>query len=146
MELHELAGGVVLLNDSYNANPESMRAALDAVASIGEDPAVRRTVAVLGEMRELGDTAATAHTEIGALTTELGIDRLLVVGAGALGIAEGAAGGPEVFTAPDVDAAHAVLQQLLSAGDVVLFKSSRDSGLRLLGDRITVESGGRIPT
>ena len=81
MELHELAGGVVVLNDAYNANPESMRAAIDALASIGADPAVRRTVAVLGVMRELGDDAEGSHREVGAYAAGR-VDQLVVVGRG----------------------------------------------------------------
>ena len=65
-------GGVVLLNDSYNANPESMRAAIDALASIGADPAVRRTVAVLGEMRELGADSEASHRELGEYAARAG--------------------------------------------------------------------------
>ena len=79
MELHELPGGVLLLNDAYNANPESMRAALDAIATIGADPAVRRTVAVLGVMRELGADSEASHRDIGEYAAAR-VDQLLVVG------------------------------------------------------------------
>ena len=72
----------MLLNDSYNANPESMRAAIDALVSIGADPAVRRTVAVLGEMRELGADSEASHREIGEYAAGR-VDQLLVVGQGA---------------------------------------------------------------
>ena len=93
MELHELPGGVVLLNDAYNANPESMRAALDALASIGADPAVRRTVAVLGEMRELGDgQRGRATARSGEYAAERGSTSVVVVGEAARGIHDGAAG------------------------------------------------------
>ncbi|WP_245599643.1 UDP-N-acetylmuramoyl-tripeptide--D-alanyl-D-alanine ligase [Nakamurella lactea] len=147
MEVHELPTGVLLINDAYNANPESMAAALRALAQLGRG---RRTIAVLGEMRELGDSSADAHRAVGTLAGELGVRRLLAVGPGTAGIAEGAlsAGVPadEVQQVPGIDEAHDLLRQLLTAGDVVLFKSSRDSGLRYLGDRITTASGGEIPT
>jgi UDP-N-acetylmuramoyl-tripeptide--D-alanyl-D-alanine ligase len=141
MEVHELPTGVLLINDAYNANPESMSAALHSLSQLGSG---RRTIAVLGEMRELGETSAGAHRDVGALAGALGVDVVVAVGPGAAGIA-GAAGVGDVRTVADVDEAHDLLTALLTAGDVVLFKSSRDSGLRYLGDRITTESGGEIP-
>ncbi|PZP01220.1 MAG: UDP-N-acetylmuramoyl-tripeptide--D-alanyl-D-alanine ligase, partial [Dermacoccus nishinomiyaensis] len=85
------------------------------------------------------------HTAVGQLAAELGIDRLVVVGAGAQAIAQGArtAGmtADAVTTVDDIDAAHDVLVEQIAPGDVVLFKSSRDSGLRMLGDRLVEESG-----
>ncbi len=127
MELHERADGVVVLNDSYNANPESMRAALDALASIGADDAVRRTVAVLGEMRELGGTSEEEHRGVGAYATGLGIDQVLVVGDAASGIHEGA-GGRGLLVA-DNAAAVAWLHEHLAPGDAVLLKASRGARL-----------------
>ena len=79
MEMRQRADGLVVLNDAYNANPDSMRAALETLAAIGRS-AGRPTVAVLGEMRELGDTSAAEHHDVGVIARELGIDRLLVVG------------------------------------------------------------------
>ncbi len=129
MELHELAGGVVLLNDSYNANPESMRAAVDALASIGADPAVRRTVAVLGEMRELGADSEASHREIGEYAAGR-VDQLLVIGREGHGIHAGAtdAGTPSVFV-DDNAAAIAWLRAHLREGDAVLVKASRGARL-----------------
>jgi UDP-N-acetylmuramoyl-tripeptide--D-alanyl-D-alanine ligase len=129
MELHELAGGVLLVDDSYNANPESMRAGIDALASIGEDAAVRRTVAVLGVMRELGADSETSHRELGEYAAAR-VGRLLVVGAEARGIHEGAAGSgtPSVFV-DDNDAAIAWLREHLGEGDAVLVKASRGARL-----------------
>jgi UDP-N-acetylmuramoyl-tripeptide--D-alanyl-D-alanine ligase len=129
MELHELADGVVLLNDSYNANPESMRAALDAIARIGEDEAVRRTVAVVGVMRELGETSVAAHREIGEYAAAR-VDQLLVVGADARGIHDGAtaAGAVSVFV-DDNAAAVTWLREHLREGDAVLVKASRGARL-----------------
>jgi UDP-N-acetylmuramoyl-tripeptide--D-alanyl-D-alanine ligase len=129
MELHELAGGVVLLNDSYNANPESMRAALDALASIGKDAAVRRTVAVLGEMLELGADSEASHRDLGRYAAPR-VDQLLVVGAGARAIHDGAveAGGSSAFV-DDNAAAAAWLRDEVGQGDAVLVKASRGARL-----------------
>jgi UDP-N-acetylmuramoyl-tripeptide--D-alanyl-D-alanine ligase len=129
MELHELSSGVTLLNDSYNANPESMRAALDALAAIGADPAVRRTVAVLGEMRELGEGSEASHRAVGQYAAER-VDQLLVVGAPAHGIHDGATGtgGSSSFVA-DNAAAVAWLHEQVGEGDAVLVKASRGARL-----------------
>ena len=88
MELHERADGLLVINDAYNANPASMVAALDALAGIGSSRG-RRTVAVLGEMKELGEDADASHREVGRAAAELAIDVVLVVGTEARGIAEG---------------------------------------------------------
>jgi UDP-N-acetylmuramoyl-tripeptide--D-alanyl-D-alanine ligase len=129
MELHELAGGVVLLNDSYNANPESMRAAIDALVAIGADPAVRRTVAVLGEMRELGADSEARHREIGEYAAGR-VDQLLVIGQDARGIHVGAAdvGSPSIFV-DDNAAAVDWLHTQVREGDAVLVKASRGARL-----------------
>jgi UDP-N-acetylmuramoyl-tripeptide--D-alanyl-D-alanine ligase len=130
MELHELPSGVVLLNDSYNANPESMRAALDAIAAIGADDAVTRTIAVLGVMRELGADSERAHRAIGGYAAGR-VDRLLVVGPDARGIHEGAEEEtPGISVAvEDNDAAVAWLRDNLREGDAVLVKASRGARL-----------------
>jgi UDP-N-acetylmuramoyl-tripeptide--D-alanyl-D-alanine ligase len=129
MELHELASGVVLLNDSYNANPDSMRAAIDALVAIGADPAVRRTVAVLGVMLELGADSEASHHEIGAYAASR-VAQLLVIGQDAHGIHAAAleAGRPSVFV-EDNDAGVAWLHDHLREGDAVLVKAS--NGARL---------------
>jgi UDP-N-acetylmuramoyl-tripeptide--D-alanyl-D-alanine ligase len=129
MELHELDGGVVLLNDAYNANPESMRAAIDALVSIGADPAVRRTVAVLGVMRELGPDSEQSHRGIGDYAVGR-VGQLLVVGYDARGIHAAAveAGVPSVLV-DDNAAAIAWLQDQVREGDAVLVKAS--NGARL---------------
>jgi UDP-N-acetylmuramoyl-tripeptide--D-alanyl-D-alanine ligase len=140
MEVVERADGVTLVNDAYNANPDSMRAALTALERMGQG---RRTWAVLGTMLELGDESAALHAEVGAEVVARGVDELLVVGAaaaplaaGAREVADTASGGTTVREVPDADAAEALLRAELRRGDVVLFKSSRDAGLRLLGDRL----------
>jgi UDP-N-acetylmuramoyl-tripeptide--D-alanyl-D-alanine ligase len=122
-ELVELPGGVVVVNDCYNANPMSMRAALDHLA---ESPAERR-IAVLGLMAELGDDASAYHREIGAHAAERGIDVLVPVGQEALGYLEGFSG--EVHPVASPEEAGALLEEVARPGDRVLVKGSRSAGL-----------------
>ena len=141
MEVHERPDGVTVVNDAYNANPDSMHAALDALRAIGHGAGEsRRTWAVLGEMLELGDLSRTEHEQVGRWAAELGTDRLVVVGAGAAAVADGADSVAETTTevtrVANTDEAYDLLQSQLSPGDVVLLKSSRDAGLRWLGDRL----------
>ncbi|MGP3535088.1 UDP-N-acetylmuramoyl-tripeptide--D-alanyl-D-alanine ligase [Microbacterium sp. RD1] len=129
---------VRILNDAYNASPDSMAAALRTLAQItGPD---ERTVAVLGAMSELGEYAADEHDRIGLLAVRLGIQRIVVVGADARrmyleAIAQGSWDGEAVFF-PDADAAYDYLLTELRDGDRVLVKSSNSAGLRFLGDRL----------
>lgn len=138
MHVVERADGVTVVDDSYNANPDSVRAALRALAVLaGRD---RRSVAVLGEMMELGPDARTEHEMIGLQVVRLNIGLTVVVGTGAEGIAAGAvregSWGDEVVIVADVDAAADLLESELRPGDVVLVKSSKDAGLWRLGDRL----------
>ena len=136
MEVSERSDGVTLVNDAYNANPDSMRAALEALERMGEG---RRTWAVLGTMLELGAESDALHAQVGAEVVARGVDELVVVGDAARPLADGAraaTGGTRVRIVADADAAEALLRAELRRGDVVLFKSSRDAGLRLLGDRL----------
>ncbi|PID54239.1 MAG: UDP-N-acetylmuramoyl-tripeptide--D-alanyl-D-alanine ligase [Micrococcales bacterium] len=133
MEVTERADGVRIVNDAYNANPDSMAAALHALAAMS---AGRRSWAVLGTMLELGDQSAQLHAQVGKLAARLGIDRILAVGAGAIAGGARSAGHTGTRQVADADAAFAVLGEQLASGDVVLFKSSRDSGLRWLGERV----------
>jgi UDP-N-acetylmuramoyl-tripeptide--D-alanyl-D-alanine ligase len=140
MEVVERADGVTIVNDAYNANPESMQAALRALAAMAGG---RRSWAILGEMRELGAASAREHAGVARLAADLGIARLVVVGEGArpaydAALLSGRWQAPPLLV-PDIDAAYDAVQAELAGGDVVLVKSSRDSGLRLLGDRL----GGR---
>ncbi|MBK7721678.1 MAG: UDP-N-acetylmuramoyl-tripeptide--D-alanyl-D-alanine ligase [Austwickia sp.] len=142
MECHDRPDGLRVINDAYNANPESMAAALRTLAVMTPPgPGGRRWVAV-GEMLELGEDSAQRHAAIGELAARLGIDKVLAVGPGAAAVAEGAlaAGMPpdQVECVADVDAAYAALGAQLSPADLVLVKSSRDSGLRILGERLSV--------
>ena len=137
MEVTERPDGVVVVNDAYNANPDSMRAALAAVAAMEVPPGGRRW-AVLGSMLELGGSSEAEHRSIGSAAADAGIEELLVVGEVAAPMADGAAGrdGIRVRRVADVDGAEALLREELAAGDVVVLKSSRDAGLRHLGDRV----------
>ncbi|MFI6436463.1 UDP-N-acetylmuramoyl-tripeptide--D-alanyl-D-alanine ligase [Streptomyces sp. NPDC050759] len=122
MELRELAGGTTLLNDSYNANPDSTRAALDALAAIEGG----RRIAVLGEMLELGDESAAQHRAVGEYAASRA-DVVAAVGEAARSIADGA--GERAVVLADNDAAVDWLRGHLTAGDVVLVKASRGARL-----------------
>ena len=140
MEVTDRPDGVTVVNDAYNANPDSVRAALKALVGMAREG---RSWAVLGEMLELGHESVSEHDGIGRLVVRLGVDRLVVVGQGAAAMHTGAvmegSWGEESVLVPDVEAAHALLSAQLRAGDVVLLKSSRDAGLRHLGDRLAGE-------
>ncbi|MBN1092415.1 UDP-N-acetylmuramoyl-tripeptide--D-alanyl-D-alanine ligase [Blastococcus sp. TML/M2B] len=133
MEVTRRPDGVTVVNDAYNANPESMRAALAAVAGM---PATRR-IAVLGAMAELGPGAAAEHERLGRDAAAAGIDLVVAVGPDAVGIADGAAAagrrpGEESVLVPDRAAARQLVSEVLRPGDVVLVKASRSFGLELL--------------
>ena len=143
MELAERPDGLVVINDAYNANPESMRAALETLAGIG-DRTGRRTVAVLGQMLELGDGAAAAHREVGDYAARAGVDVLLTVGDDAAGISGGfdaAGGGGVTITTAGRDEAVDWLRHNVSAADVVLVKASRGAALELIADDLLTGSG-----
>jgi UDP-N-acetylmuramoyl-tripeptide--D-alanyl-D-alanine ligase len=133
MAITERADGVTVINDAYNANPDSMRAALQALAVIGEH---RHTWAVLGEMAELGDSSQQFHDQIGRLVVRLGVDRLIVVGQAARALHLGAhlegSWGGESEIVDDMDAALQILANELQPGDVVLVKASRSVGFERL--------------
>jgi UDP-N-acetylmuramoyl-tripeptide--D-alanyl-D-alanine ligase len=137
MEVVERADGVTIINDSYNASPDSVRAALEALVGLA---AGRRTWAVLGEMLELGEARVEQHEAIGHVAARLGVDRVLVVGDGARPIADAASryrswvDAPMVV--PDAAAAVGLLEQDLRSDDVVLVKASRSIGLERLVDAL----------
>ena len=155
MQVTELAGGITLINDAYNANPHSMKAALRSLSTIGRG---RRSWAVLGEMAELGPATNSAHDEIGRLVVRLGIERLIVVqgpggatgqavggrtGARALHLGahlEGSWGG-ESELVPAVEDAVDILEAELAEGDVVLVKGSRSAGLERVALRLIADLG-----
>ena len=130
-ELVELDGGVVVVNDCYNANPMSMRAALDSLA----DASAERRIAVLGWMAELGPDAERFHREIGEYARARKIDVLVPVGEDAARL-YGEAFGGETHPARSPEEAGELLERLAAPGDRVLIKGSRSAGLeRVLGDR-----------
>ncbi len=136
--------GVTVVDDAYNANPESVRAALEALVDMsgpGPGAARRRTWAVLGEMLELGDVAQAEHEAVGRLAVGLGVDRVVVVGESARAIHSGvvhADGSDErSVVVPDVDAAIALLRHELAPGDVVLVKASRAAALDRVAAALT---------
>jgi UDP-N-acetylmuramoyl-tripeptide--D-alanyl-D-alanine ligase len=155
MELHERADGLVVVNDAYNANPASMAAALDALVAIG----VRResrTVAVLGEMLELGAVHDGEHERVGRYAAEIGVDVVVAVGDPAAGIARGAVAVPQwhgtAVTPVGRDDALAWVRNNVLAQDasqwVVLVKASRGAALEsvaegLMSDLLDQEEGSR---
>lgn len=135
MELATSPGGIVVLNDAYNASPSSMRAAL---RSLGELPTGGRRVAVLGDMLELGPHAEAEHAALGALAAESGIDLLVAVGPhSAVAAAHAERAGIVALTAADRDEAHALVAAHIRPGDAVLVKASRAVGLEAVADAIT---------
>ncbi|HWM35232.1 MAG TPA: UDP-N-acetylmuramoyl-tripeptide--D-alanyl-D-alanine ligase, partial [Pseudolysinimonas sp.] len=138
MELLPREDGVIVINDAYNASPDSTQAALKTLAQIVAPG--QRSVAVLGEMAELGEYADEEHDRLGRLAVRLNIGKLVVVGERARRIhlaagLEGSWDGESVHV-DDVDAAYDLLREELRPGDVVLVKSSKSAGLRFLGDRL----------
>ncbi|KAA1417922.1 UDP-N-acetylmuramoyl-tripeptide--D-alanyl-D-alanine ligase [Nocardioides humilatus] len=139
MELHERPDGMVVINDAYNANPDSVRAALEALTAIGEKRG-RRTIAVLGEMKELGEEHDAGHRAVGADAARLGVAVVVVVGEPASGIGDAILASGEGDDAPEVirtegrDAALAWLRQNAGAEDVVLVKASRGAALEWVAE------------
>jgi UDP-N-acetylmuramoyl-tripeptide--D-alanyl-D-alanine ligase len=130
MEVRQTPGGVTVINDAYNANPESVRAALAALGHLARG---RRSFAVLGQMAELGEESRDSHLEAGAQAAGTGVAGLIVVGKEAEPILDGALAASgwhgEALSVPDGPAAVAALSGRLTAGDVVLVKASRAAGL-----------------
>jgi UDP-N-acetylmuramoyl-tripeptide--D-alanyl-D-alanine ligase len=134
MEVGRTSSGVTVINDAYNANPDSMRAALKALVDLAHRQGPEtRTFAVLGEMKELGETARDEHDAIGRLAVRLDVSQLVVVGEEArpmhLGAALEGSWDNESVCVPDAAAALALLEGALREGDVVLVKASRAAGL-----------------
>jgi UDP-N-acetylmuramoyl-tripeptide--D-alanyl-D-alanine ligase len=148
MEVTARPDGIVVVNDAYNANPDSVAAALEALAAITPPAAAaHRRWAVLGEMLELGGRSPAEHAGIGARAARLGVDRMVAVGAGAGPYVDGftAAGplpGAIGRVAADVPAALALLRAELAPGDVVLIKASRAIGLDRLAAQLLVDALG----
>ena len=148
MEVNERADGVLVINDAYNANPDSMKAALKTLAALGRGRGPdTRTIAVLGEMRELGESSREEHDAVGRLAVRLDIAQLVVVGEGARPIhlgacLEGSWAEESVFV-PDVDAATSWLREHVRPGDVVLVKASRAAALERVAAALLEEDNGR---
>lgn len=138
MQLLSGPNGSLVINDAYNASPDSMRAALQTLATLGRQG--HKTIAILGEMAELGHESVAQHDEIGRLVVRLNIDQLFVVGQGAklihLGaMQEGSWDGESKFV-DTIDEALEQVRDLLGSGDIVLVKSSKSANLRFLGDAL----------
>lgn len=144
MEVRPRADGVTVINDAYNANPDSVRAGLQALAVMARG-SQKRSWAVLGEMGELGEESITEHDRVGRLAVRLDISRLVVVGSGRSvsamhhgAVMEGS-WGPESTMVPDADAALALLRAELAPGDVVLVKASNAAGLGALAEALLAD-------
>ncbi|MQA07083.1 MAG: UDP-N-acetylmuramoyl-tripeptide--D-alanyl-D-alanine ligase [Pseudonocardiaceae bacterium] len=146
MEVVTRADGVTVINDAYNASPESVRAALKSLATMARAGEGRRTWAVLGPMGELGEAGAEVHDEIGRLAVRLDINRLVVVGEQGRPMHQGAclegSWGEESVLVPDVDAALELLGEQLRAGDAVLVKAANAFALWRVADALLGNAGG----
>jgi UDP-N-acetylmuramoyl-tripeptide--D-alanyl-D-alanine ligase len=151
MEVHQIPGNVTIINDAYNANPESMTAALETLKAI---PATGKTFSILGKMHELGNDSDAIHAQIAKLASELGVTEVVAVGEPAK-----AYGLPALDTdidtniettktlesksqkmvwLPDFDSACDYIVNEVSSGDILLFKASRAEQFEVLADRIEV--------
>jgi UDP-N-acetylmuramoyl-tripeptide--D-alanyl-D-alanine ligase len=137
MEISETSGGLRLVNDAYNANPDSMAAGLKAARWIARD---RRLVAVLGHMAELGSVSAEEHEALGRLVTRIGVDRLVTVGGEAEAIARAALlEGMEPDAVRSVGSASEAVEDvrgLARPGDVVFLKGSRVVALERVAEAL----------
>jgi UDP-N-acetylmuramoyl-tripeptide--D-alanyl-D-alanine ligase len=130
--------GVTVIDDSYNANPDSMRAGLTALERLGQG---RRKIAVLGEMLELGEASAAEHEAIGVFAASVGVEHLVTMGGEAQPLAAAASGeGLTVAEAAGPEGALTALTAILAPGDVVLLKGSHGSGVWKVADSMREES------
>jgi len=154
MEVSEAPGGCTVINDAYNANPESMRAALASLAAMSGG---RRTWAVLGEMRELGDAAESAHAAVGSFAVQEGVARLVCVGEATRAMHRAACdewarvagsdttdGDGEPVLVPDPAAAIALLTAQVRPEDIVLVKASRSIGLEVVAEALLEADASRV--
>jgi UDP-N-acetylmuramoyl-tripeptide--D-alanyl-D-alanine ligase len=144
MELHTRPDGVMVVNDAYNANPDSMKAAIDALAHMTGSSGGRRGIAVLGHMAELGDIDAASHAEAGRLAAQAGVATLVAVGEDARPVLDGAREQAnwhgEAIAVPDPGSALTALRNVLRSGDVVLVKASKAAGLWEVADGLLAET------
>ncbi len=143
MELHRRPDGLTVINDAYNASPDSMKAALQTLAELGRQTG-KKTVAILGEMAELGEYSITEHDAIGRIVVRLNLGQLVVIGAGAKLIHMGATqegswdGESKYFE--QIYEAEQYLREMLTGEEIVLVKSSKSANLRYLGDALLEEN------
>ena len=130
MEIHDLFG-LLLINDAYNANPESMTAALRSLALFAQERG-GESWAFLGKMHELGESSAQRHAAIGTLAEEIGIDHLVAIGAPEYGASQGQM---IVHHYASIDECLSMTDHF-SAGDVVLVKASRSEGFEVLAEKL----------
>jgi UDP-N-acetylmuramoyl-tripeptide--D-alanyl-D-alanine ligase len=142
MEVHQIPGNVTIINDAYNANPESMAAALETLTAI---PATGKTFSILGKMHELGNDSDAIHAQIAKLASDLGVTQVVAVGdeAKAYGLpvpAANTSGGKSQKSVwlPDFDSACDYIVNEVNSGDILLFKASRAEQFEVLADRIEV--------
>jgi UDP-N-acetylmuramoyl-tripeptide--D-alanyl-D-alanine ligase len=133
----ELPGGVTVIDDCYNANPMSVRAALDDLAGTAPEGGASRRVAVLGDMLELGPSARQFHVQAGHQAAAAGVDVLVTVGPLAKAMADGFDG--EVHAVASAAEAASLVRELVRPGDVVLVKGSRGVGLELVCSSLTTD-------
>lgn len=148
MEVHQVPGNVTIINDAYNANPESMSAALQTLAAI---PASGKTIAILGKMHELGDASNAIHAQIAKLAINLGVSKVIAVGESArsyaLSTLASTASAQDVSDSmnqksvwlPDFEAACDYIVKQVNSGDILLFKASRAEHFEVLAEQIEVE-------
>ncbi len=143
MEMSETADGILVLNDAYNANPSSMEAALRALMQLQVSG---QHVAVLGDMRELGEHSAAAHEAIGRLLGELRIDMLVGVGEGGAAIVDATRGKPRsVHVVSDARQARDLVLDLVRPGDAVLVKASRALGMEVVAQGLLDAATPDVP-
>ena len=147
MEVNQIPGNVTIINDAYNANPESMTAALETLTAI---PATGNTFAILGKMHELGETSDAIHAQIAKLAIELGVTQVIAIGESAKSyvlppLSTSATAGEKAETKaqksvwlPDFDSACDYIVNEVNSGDILLFKASRAEQFEVLADRIEV--------
>ncbi len=133
MQLQESAG-IVVLNDAYNASPAAMMAAIESLAQLR---VIGRRIAVLGEMRELGEWSESEHARVGAVLGRAGIDALIAVGPATTSLVDAArelAPAMEIQSVPDAETARAAAREMVRPGDAVLVKASRTVGLEIVAE------------
>lgn len=143
MELNVAPSGLTVINDAYNASPDSMKAALQTLAQLGRISG-KKTVAVMGEMAELGEFSVHEHDAIGRIAVRLNLGQVVVVGKGAKLIHMGASqegswdGESQYFD--EISNALGYLREMLTGDEIVLVKSSKSANLRFLGDDLLKEN------